>query len=229
MADKTIESKDINQNNPYIKVAVSSKEVTIYEDKVKPMLDRIMSFCGLAVLLPVFGAVSLLIVFDDPGPGNLFDPMAKYNNIRLGMNSRLDTLQAAILLAKFSHFISFELDQVNRVAEQYTQRLRSVEQLILPMIQPGYFSSWAKYTIELPGTVNRDKIQRMLKSIGIPTMVYYKKPMHKQKAFHGTVSEWSVCPVTETLCERVLCLPIHPYLLEDEIEIVCKELIKEIK
>ncbi len=155
---------------------------------------------------------------------NLSDPMAKYNNIRLGMNSRLDTLQAAVLLAKFPHFISFELEQVNTVAAWYTERLESVGELILPMILPGYDSSWAQYTIQLPSNVDRDEVQKRMKENGIPTMVYYKKPMHKQGAFRDTVGEKAFCPVTEQLCESVLCLPVHPYLEESEVEMVCEGL-----
>lgn len=154
------------------------------------------------------------------------DPMAKYCNVRLGMNSRLDTIQAAILLAKFSQFTSFELEAVNQVADWYTAHLSSVKDISLPEVLPGYYSSWAQYTITFGERMDREKIQIALKEQGIPTMIYYKKPMHKQGAFSGTVSEKSICPVTEELCERVLCLPIHPYLYESEVDMVCEKLME---
>lgn len=157
---------------------------------------------------------------------DLKDPLAKYNNIRFGMNSRLDTMQAAILHAKFSTFKNSELVALNRLASQYTEQLSSVEGLALPIILPGYYSSWAQYTVQLPIKTDRGKIQESLKAAGIPTMIYYKKPMHKQKAFVGTVGADSICPMAEKLCESVLCLPIHPYLEQNEVDMVCTELEK---
>ena len=152
------------------------------------------------------------------------DPNSKYNNIRLGMNSRLDTIQAGILLAKFPVFIDEELDKVNHVAEMYTKLLSECEGLTLPLIPKKYFCSWAQYTIQLPKEVNRSKIQSELKKQGIPTNIYYIKPMHKQGAFSGTRSGKADCPNTEKLCNSVLCLPIHPYLEESEIEMICEKL-----
>ena len=152
------------------------------------------------------------------------DPMAKYNNARLGRNSRLDTLQAAVLLAKLAAFKDFELSQVNHVAEKYTDLLTDVSGLTLPIVVNRYYSSWAQYTLQLPDRTKRTEIQRVLKNKGIPTNIYYIKPMHKQGAFEGTSSAEADCPVTEELCETVLCLPIHPYLTDDEVGLVCREL-----
>ncbi len=154
---------------------------------------------------------------------NPSDPMAKYNNVRLGYNSRLDTIQAAVLNAKFPKFRDYELAAVNRVAEWYGELLKDTD-FALPVILDNYYSSWAQYTIQLPKGADRDSIQAELKEAGIPTMVYYKKPMHRQGAFQGTVGAESVCPVTEELCERVLCLPIHPYLERNEVELICEKL-----
>lgn len=152
------------------------------------------------------------------------DPNTKYNNVRLGMNSRLDTLQAGILLAKFPTFKNEELDAINRVADKYRERLSEVSDLIIPIAADGYYSSWAQYTIQLPEGTNRGEVQKKLKESGIPTNIYYIKPMHKQEAFKGTRSAEADCPVTEKLCERVLCLPIHPYLKGVELDIICEKL-----
>ncbi len=154
---------------------------------------------------------------------NLSDPMSKYNNVRIGYNSRLDTIQAGVLNAKFPVFRDEELSSVNRVAEKYNSLLSDTS-LGLPKILDGCYSSWAQYTVQLPEDVDRDAVQEKLKTDGIPTMVYYKKPMHKQEAFRNTVGENCLCPVTEELCERVLCLPIHPYLEQSEVEMVCGKL-----
>lgn len=154
-------------------------------------------------------------------------PDAKYNNVRLGMNSRLDTLQAAVLMPKLEAFKAYELDNVNKAAALYTEQLEVVEGLTLPIIPCGYVSSWAQYTVQLPADTDRAAVQAFLKDCGIPTMIYYIKPMHKQDAFAGTRSAAADCPNTERLCESVLCLPIHPYLKEDEIFFVTSKM-KEI-
>lgn len=156
------------------------------------------------------------------------DPTAKYNNVRLGMNSRLDTLQAAVLLAKFPAFREEELKMVNRAAAIYSKRLKKIEGLVVPVVPETYDSSWAQYTVQLPAGCDRPKVQQALKSKGIPTNVYYIKPMHKQGAFQGTRSADADCPNTERLCERVLCLPIHPYLEDEEIMRVCETLESEL-
>lgn len=156
--------------------------------------------------------------------GNPDNPNAKYNNVRLGMNSRLDTLQAGVLLAKFPVFRDEELDAVNHVAELYSEQLSGVGGLVLPKVLDGYYSSWAQYTVQLPEGVDRNAVQKRLGEQGIPTNIYYIKTMHKQGAFKNMRSSEADCPVTERLCERVLCLPIHPYLKDEEIKMVCDEL-----
>lgn len=148
----------------------------------------------------------------------------KYDNICLGMNSRLDTLQAAVLLVKLQAFKEYELENVNKAAKRYTALLEGTEGLALPKIKEGFYSSWAQYTLRLPDGADRGKIQTYMKEAGIPTMVYYVKPMHKQGAFVGTRSADAECPVTEELCGKVLCLPIHPYLKDEEIEYVVQKL-----
>ncbi len=149
----------------------------------------------------------------------------KYNNVRIGMNSRLDTLQAAVLLPKLKAFAYCELDDVNKAASWYDEALKDTC-LTLPLIPEGFRSSWAQYTVQLPGGVARSELQAALKAEDIPTMVYYPKPMHLQGAFEGTDSAAADCPVTECLCETVLSLPMHPYLRKEDVETVAEMLKK---
>lgn len=149
----------------------------------------------------------------------------KYNNIRIGMNSRLDTLQAALLLPKFKAFVDYEIDAVNRAAKKYNDLLADTD-IITPLIPDGYVSSWAQYTVQLPEGVDRKKLIDHLKSKGVPSMVYYVKPMHLQGAFEDTRSAVTDCYVTEKLCETVLSLPMHPYLTDDEIQQVCQSVLE---
>lgn len=140
----------------------------------------------------------------------------KYNNIRLGMNSRLDTVQAAILLPKLKAFEEYEVANVNQAAAWYTEGLQDTD-LILPYIPEGFLSSWAQYTVQLPVGTDRAALQANLKTQGIPTMVYYPRAMHLQGAFEGTDSAIADCPVTARLCETVLSLPMHPYLTKEQV------------
>ena len=151
------------------------------------------------------------------------DPNAKYNNTRLGKNSRLDTMQAAILLPKFKAFVEYELDDINKVAEWYSEGLKDTC-LTLPVVSEGFYSSWAQYTVQLPNSVDRKNLQDKLKESGIPSMVYYTKPMHHQGAFAGTDSAIADCPVTEKLCDTVLSLPIDPYKTKDDIDYVVSKI-----
>lgn len=143
----------------------------------------------------------------------------KYDNIQIGMNSRLDTIQAAVLQVKLRAFREKEIDAVNKVANRYNDLLKDTN-LVLPYVKNGYISSWAQYTIQLPENVDRDDLQRSLKEKGIPTMVYYMKPMHGQGAFEDTDSAKADCPVTEKLCKTVLSLPMHPYMDEQQVALV---------
>ena len=143
----------------------------------------------------------------------------KYNNIRIGMNSRLDSIQAAVLLPKLKAFEEYELEDVNKAAAWYTEKMKDLP-ISLPVVPDGYVSSWAQYTVQIPESIDRNSVQASLKEKGIPSMVYYMKPMHMQGAFEGTESAVAVCPVTEKLCKTVLSLPIHPYLTEQEVDLV---------
>lgn len=147
----------------------------------------------------------------------------KYDNVRIGVNSRLDTLQAAVLQVKLKAFQEYELQAVQQAANWYDTAL--VESgWILPYRPQNFISSWAQYTVQLPQDVDRDALQKQLKENGIPTMVYYPKPMHTQQAFAGTDSAAADCPVTERLCNTVLSLPMGPYLCEENVKMVLKYL-----
>ncbi len=143
----------------------------------------------------------------------------KYDNVRIGMNSRLDTLQAAILKVKFAAFRNYELDGVNRVADTYTSLLGGMVKT--PVVPEGYYSSWAQYTIQLSDRAGRDVLQARLKEAGIPSMIYYPTPMHNQTAYRPLGYTDADYPVAMRLCDTVLALPMHPYLTTEEIETVC--------
>lgn len=147
----------------------------------------------------------------------------KYDNVRIGLNSRLDTLQAAILLPKLKAFQDYELEAVNRVAQIYTKLLGDVVET--PAVPDGFYSSWAQYSILLKDKEQRDRIQGVLKQEGIPSMIYYPKPMHEQEAFDGKYLCYGDMKNTKELCERVLALPMHPYLEDGEIERVADMMI----
>lgn len=144
----------------------------------------------------------------------------KYDNLRIGLNSRLDTLQAAVLQVKLRAFKDYELEAINVAAERYTSLLQGV--VDTPLIPEGFYSSWAQYTIKLMNAEERDALQSSLKAQGIPAMVYYPKPLHLQTAFKDIILDESkdLCPVATSLCSRVLSLPMHPYLTEEEITTV---------
>lgn len=139
----------------------------------------------------------------------------KYDNVHIGMNSRLDTIQAAVLQVKLKAFEQYELENVNAAAQEYTKLLKDVVKT--PVVPEGYYSSWAQYTIQLEDREAREGLQAYLKEKGIPSMVYYPKPMHRQKAFENVESEEKHFANTTELCDRVLALPIHPYMSRDDI------------
>lgn len=143
---------------------------------------------------------------------------SKYNNIRIGMNSRLDTIQASILQVKLRAFAG-ELAAVNKAATEYTARLADLVET--PVVPNGFLSSWAQYTIKLNNKTERDGLQAHLKGQGIPSMVYYPTTIHRQAAYRNLGVPESDCPVSCKLCDTVLSLPIHPYISLEEIDKVC--------
>jgi len=147
----------------------------------------------------------------------------KYDNVRIGMNSRLDTLQAAILQVKLRAFDN-EVERVNEAAVHYTRLLEN--HVVTPVIPEGFRSSWAQYTIRLNSEEQRNSIQQALKEAGIPSMVYYPKTMHQQTAFAQTAQPTDCDSyVARRLCATVLSLPMHPYIETSEIENICSTLI----
>ena len=145
----------------------------------------------------------------------------KYDNVRIGLNSRLDTIQAAVLDVKLRAFDDYELVDINKVADKYTEKLSALgEKVKTPVIPEGFYSSWAQYTIQLSDRKNRDDLQAALKAEGIPSMVYYPKPMHRQEAFAGQAYDDAEFPNTLKLCDTVLSLPMHPYLTDEDIDAV---------
>lgn len=136
----------------------------------------------------------------------------KYDNVRIGLNSRLDTLQAAVLQVKLKYFDT-ELDAVNRVAKLYNELLQG--KVTTPVLSPAVTSSWAQYTIQSP---ERDNLQSRLKAANIPSAVYYPRTMSQQQAFAELRQE--PCLVAECLTQTVLSLPMHPYLSDEEIQMI---------
>lgn len=141
---------------------------------------------------------------------------AKYDVVRVGVNSRLDTIQAAILLPKLAAFAD-ELEQRHAVANAYIERLKSHVATPIAAEADGRFA-WAQFTIKVD---DRDDVQARLKAAGIPSNVYYPRPMHLQPAYLSYGDGEGSLPVAEQLSQVVLSLPMHPYLTEDEIEQVC--------
>lgn len=147
----------------------------------------------------------------------------KYDNVRVGINSRLDTMQAAVLLVKLKAFAEYELNAVNAISRVYDEALADSD-LVLPTIPEGYFSSWAQYTVQVPEGCDRVALQEKLKADDIPTMIYYPRPMQAQTAFEGIRSLQVPCPVTRQLCETVLSVPIGPYVKSEDARAVAKRL-----
>ena len=147
----------------------------------------------------------------------------KYDNVRIGYNSRLDTIQAGILQVKLKAFKDYELESRNVVANRYKDLLSEV--VATPLVLDGFVSSWAQYTVILNDGVNRTDVQAKLKGMGIPTMVYYPTPMHMETAFKGA-KLYVECPNAEILKNKVMSIPMHPYLDENTQNEIINALIK---
>lgn len=153
----------------------------------------------------------------------------KYDNIRIGINGRLDTLQAAILLAKFEIFPE-EIELRQQVAQRYSQLLsaRSASgrselsfELSAPFVPSGYKSAWAQYSLLAKDEAHRSLLQAHLKTASIPTAIYYSKPLHLQTAFANLGYKEGDFPISEDCAQRIFSLPMHPYLaIEDQKKIV---------
>ncbi len=152
----------------------------------------------------------------------------RYDNVRVGINGRMDTLQAAILLEKLKVFPA-EIKRRNEIANLYTEKLWDLVKT--PSVMEGLVSTWAQYTVVLPEGVNRQKLMDRLSQEGIPTMVYYKRPLHLQKAYAGYpfVSAIPGKNVGETLAQQVLSLPMHGYVRNDEAYFIVEAFKKALK
>jgi dTDP-4-amino-4,6-dideoxygalactose transaminase len=146
--------------------------------------------------------------------GKTFEHDPKYLNVRIGMNSRMDTIQAAVLLQKLTIFED-EIEARNRVAERYAQGLGDLVKT--PTVIDGGLSVWAQYTIEVPEDLNggRDALGPRLREQGVPTAVYYPIPIHRQGVYSGYLVAPGGLPVTDAKSRRVISLPMHPYLTAD--------------
>ena len=148
----------------------------------------------------------------------------KYDNIRIGMNSRLDTIQAAILLAKLKAFKDYELDNRNKFAYIYTEKLKNYVKI--PLIEHNYISSYAQYTLIFDNEKQRDFLQKYLNDRNIPTMIYYPKPLHKQAVYKNYDFNLDDLKVSENLSKCVLSLPMHPYLDGEIVNDICNYVIE---
>jgi dTDP-4-amino-4,6-dideoxygalactose transaminase len=144
----------------------------------------------------------------------------KYDIQRVGLNARLDTIQAAVLLAKLPH-LSDEIAARENVAKAYDQQLSKAVKL--PGRRDGVRSAWAQYTLRLPAE-KRDRVVAKLSEAGIPSAVYYPAPMHLQTAYRSFGDGEGSLPVSEALCSEVLSLPMHPFLKENQIAKICDTL-----
>jgi UDP-2-acetamido-2-deoxy-ribo-hexuluronate aminotransferase len=142
----------------------------------------------------------------------------RYEVLRTGMNGRLDSMQAAVLLAKLAVFPE-ELEARERIARVYDQRLGNA--VVTPKRVENSTSAWAIYAILLPNEAARDRTQAALRADGVPTAIYYPRPLHRQPAYSGH-HDGSALPVSEDLAGRILALPIHPDLTDQDVDRVCE-------
>jgi dTDP-4-amino-4,6-dideoxygalactose transaminase len=140
----------------------------------------------------------------------------KYDNTRIGINGRLDTIQAAVLIEKLKIFPD-EIEKRDVIARRYNDALKDIA--AVPRVMDGLVSTWAQYTIRI-GNGRRDEVAAALKAQGIPTAIYYPKPLHRQTAYRGYPTPGTGLPVSDAIAQEVISLPMHPYLapeLQDRI------------
>jgi len=146
----------------------------------------------------------------------------KYDNVRIGVNSRLDTIQAAILIEKLKIFPQ-ELELRNKVASKYNQLLSDI--ILAPLVKEGLSSAWAQYTLILE---SRERVISALKSANIPSVIYYPKALTQQTGYREYPCVSTGTRVSDGLTERVLSLPMHPYLDQEEISKICNIILESI-
>jgi dTDP-4-amino-4,6-dideoxygalactose transaminase len=143
----------------------------------------------------------------------------KYDNVRIGINGRIDTIQAAILMAKFDIFPE-EIQLRQHAAKRYNELLSDISFLKTPRVPEQYLSVWAQYSVLADSATQRDKIITKLNDAGIPSAIYYPKPLHQQTAFKFLEYKSGDFPISEDTADRIFSLPMHPYLKEqDQIKI----------
>ncbi len=145
-------------------------------------------------------------------------PRGKYDNVRIGMNSRLDTIQAAILLPKFKALAEYEVDNRQSVAKRYNDALK--DHLTTPFVQEDCISVYAQYAILAKDTATRDRVVAHLTEKGIPNMIYYPTPQHALPVFENEPGYGEAFNNANDYCARTLSLPMHPYMSEEEQQIV---------
>lgn len=164
---------------------------------------------------------------DDDELANLFRSIRahgmgadRYENVRIGITGRLDTIQAAILMPKLK-IIDFEIGERQRVAEAYAQKINKYAiEVEPPSVPAGYYSAWAQYSILAKDASHRQLLLGKLKAASVPTAIYYPKPLHLQKAFarlHYRIGDF---PVSEAMSDRIFAVPMHPYLDDETIETI---------
>lgn len=177
------------------------------------------------------------ILTNDAGRAELYRSLrthgegrTRYEVERTGMNGRLDTIQAAILLCKLP-LLEQELKDRARVARYYSQHLAG--HVVVPGEMPGAESAWGLYSILLPDAEARARVQAAMQARGVPSAIYYPKPLHRQPAYAAAHAEGlrqaPPLPVSEALCQRILSLPMHPYLDEGQLERVVAAVIEGVK
>ena len=139
----------------------------------------------------------------------------KYDNIRIGINGRMDTIQAAVLLEKLKIFPE-EMVKRNQIASQYRKFLSG--HFGCQNIPVGYKSAWAQFSLLASNTKERSLCREQLKNFGIPTAVYYNKPLHLQDAFKNARYKEGDFPISESISKRIFSLPMHPYLAVDDVK-----------
>ena len=156
---------------------------------------------------------------DDQGPLGFSQQIAEPRDIvRVGVNGRLDTLQAAVLLAKLPA-LRTEQSRREQLSRRYDAALAGAARL--PARRDAYVAAWAQYTIQVP---QRDRLQQRLSDVGIPTQIYYPRPMHLQPAYRPYGGGEGSLPVAERLSQTVLSLPMHPYMPGDVADYICEHL-----
>ncbi|GIU12481.1 DegT/DnrJ/EryC1/StrS family aminotransferase [Shewanella morhuae] len=145
----------------------------------------------------------------------------KYENIRIGLTGRLDTIQAAVLLPKLE-VLDVEIKLRQKVAELYTSKLSKIAGITTPSTLDGYTSAWAQYTLMAKDDEHRTQIMEHLKNNDVPTAIYYPIPLHEQKVFNSLEYASDAFEVSSNVAKRVFSLPMHPYLQAEDIDKICK-------